>query len=173
MKRAQAGFTLLEIMVVVALVGTLAALAIPSFTSSSRKSKSDSEVNSFFAELRVREEQYFGEYGVYLSTGTSESDTYPATPSSSAQTLTGIPATWTTLKVNLPESSARCGYVVMAGTPTTAAGPLATGQFGYVVPSHNWFYVLAHCNMDGSSSTDAYYFISSESAQLQSVNAGH
>lgn len=162
----------MEILVVVALVGVLAAIAIPSFTSSSRQSKGDSEVNAFFAELRIREEQYFAENGVYLSTGT-ETATFPATPTSAAQDLGSLPDTWNTLRIHPPESSARCGFVAIAGTPSDSAGAIATGQFAYAVPTKNWYYLLAHCNLDGSSSVDSYYFASSDLAQIQKVNPGH
>ena len=81
---------------------------------------------------------------MYLSTGTSETATFPATPSATAQTLGTLPATWQTLKVRPPESTARCGYVVIAGVNGGAAGTLATTSFGYTPPAKNWFYILAH-----------------------------
>jgi prepilin-type N-terminal cleavage/methylation domain-containing protein len=170
-QQAQAGFTLLELMVTVAIIGVLAAIAVPTFASTSRKTKGDSEVNAFFAELRIRQEQYQLEYGRYMSTGADEAAIFP-TPSAKGTTMGTLPATWTALKVRTPESKARCGYVVIAGTPTDNPGPIATGQFGYVKPSKNWFYVLARCDMDGSSTLDGYYFVSSDNATIQKLNAG-
>src|SRR4051812_18346560 len=153
MKRAsQAGFTLIEMMVTVAIVGALAAVALPTFTSESRKAKGDAEVPAFFAELAIREEQYAIENGVYLSTGT-ESTTFPTTPSAKAQPLGTLPSTWQTLKIRLPESSARCGYVVVAGIAGGTAGTIASTTFGYSAPARNWFYALAHCDLDGNTST--------------------
>ena len=171
-RNRQAGFTLLELMVVVTLVAILAAIALPSFAGESRKAKGDSEVNAFFAELAVREEQYAVENGRYLSTGASEAATFPATASPNAQAITTLPTTWQTLKVRTPESSARCGYVVIAGTRTDAPGAMATSTFGYSAPNKNWFYVLAHCNLDGNSSVESYYFVSSDDAKIQKSNYG-
>jgi type IV pilus assembly protein PilE len=168
----QSGFTLLEIMIVVALIGILAAIALPSFTRESRKAKGDSEVAAFFGELKVREEQYALENGVYLSTGGSETATFPTTPSAAAQTLGTLPATWQTLKVRTPESTARCGYVVIAGTKSTSAGTLATTSFAYTPPAKNWFYVLAHCDLDGNNTVDSYYFISNDNSKIQKINYG-
>jgi prepilin-type N-terminal cleavage/methylation domain-containing protein len=168
----QSGFTLLELMVVVALIGVLAAVALPSFAGETRKAKGDSEVAAFFGELKVREEQYAVENGRYLSTGASETATFPATPSASGQTLGTLPATWQSLKVRTPESSARCGYVVVAGTRTDTAGTMATTTFNYTPPAKNWFYVLARCDLDGNSTIDSYYFISNDNSKIQKINAG-
>jgi prepilin-type N-terminal cleavage/methylation domain-containing protein len=172
MSRSQSGFTLIELLVVVALIGILAAVALPSFAGESRRAKGDSEVAAFFAELKVREEQYAVENGKYLSTGASEAATFPATPTANAQPLGTLPATWQTLKVRTPESSARCGYVVIAGTRSDPAGTIATTTFGYAPPAKNWFYLLAHCDLDGSSAVDSYYFISNDNAKIQKTNAG-
>jgi prepilin-type N-terminal cleavage/methylation domain-containing protein len=168
----QAGFTLIELMIVVAIVAVLAAIALPTFASESRKAKGDSEVAAFFAELGVREEQYAVENGRYLSTSGGEATTFPATPSPRLQTLGTLPSTWQTLKVRTPESSARCGFVVVAGAKTDAAGAIAGTTFGYTPPARNWFYLLAHCNLDGNSSVDSYYFTSSDDARIQKSNYG-
>ncbi len=171
-RNRQAGFTLIEMMIAVAVVGILAAIALPSFTGESRKAKGDAEVNAFFAELVVREEQYAVENGRYLSTGTSETDTFPATASASAQTLGTLPATWQTLKVRTPDSAARCGYVVIAGVSGGTAGTTASTTFAYSPPARNWFYVLAHCDLDGNTAVDSYYFTSSDGAKIQKSNPG-
>jgi prepilin-type N-terminal cleavage/methylation domain-containing protein len=171
-RNRQSGFTLIELMVVVALVGILASIALPSFAGQSRKAKGDSEVSAFFAELKVREEQYAVENGVYLSTGASESTTFPATPSASGTTLGTLPATWQSLKIRTPESTARCGYVVIAGIKTGTAGTMASSTFGFAVPAKNWFYILAHCDLDGNNAVDSYYFIGNGDSKIQKTNYG-
>lgn len=171
-RNKQSGFTLIELMVVVTLIGILAAIALPSFAGETRKAKGDSEVSAFFAELKVREEQYAVENGRYLSTGTSETATFPATPTASGQTLGTLPTTWQTLKVRTPESTARCGYVVIAGLKTDAAGTMATTTFAYTPPAKNWFYILAHCDLDGNNTVDSYYFISNDNSTIKKTNYG-
>jgi prepilin-type N-terminal cleavage/methylation domain-containing protein len=168
----QTGFTLLELMVVVAIVAVLAAIAIPTFAGQTRKSKGDSEVAAFFAELGVREEQYALENGKYLSTGTSETDTFPATATPNGTAIGTLPATWQALKMRTPESTARCGYVAVAGLKTNSAGAMAAASFGFTAPAKNWFYLLAHCNLDGDSAVDSYYFASSEDAKILKINYG-
>jgi prepilin-type N-terminal cleavage/methylation domain-containing protein len=169
-RASQSGFTLIEMMVTVAIVGALAAIALPTFAGESRKAKGDAEVGAFFAELAVREEQYAVENGRYLSTGASESATFPATPSPMTRALGTLPATWQTLKIRPPEDSVRCAYVVIAGNAGTA-GAVGT-TFGYTPPAKNWFYVLAHCDLDGNTATDSYYFASSDDAKIQKSNPG-
>jgi prepilin-type N-terminal cleavage/methylation domain-containing protein len=168
----QAGFTLLELLVAVAIVGVLAGIALPMFAGESRKAKGDAEVNAFFAELAVREEQYAVENGRYLSTGTSETDTFPATVSPTAQTVGTIPTSWQTLKIRPPESSVRCGYVAIAGTSGGTAGSMASTTFAYTPPAKNWFYLLAHCNLDGDTTVDGYYFSNNDDAKIQKSNPG-
>lgn len=171
-RNPQAGFTLVEMMVVVTLVAILAAIALPSFAGETRKAKGDAEVAAFFGELVVREEQYAVENGRYLSTSAGETTTFPATPSAQAQALGTLPATWQTLKVRTPESTARCGYTVIAGTRTDAAGSIASTTFGYTAPAKNWFYVLAHCDLDGNNAVDSYYFMSSDASTILKANPG-
>lgn len=54
----QHGFTLIEIMVVVAIIGILSAIAIPSYTNYVKRGKA-AEATSTLADLRVKMEQCF------------------------------------------------------------------------------------------------------------------
>ena len=60
------GFTLIELMIVVAIIGILAAIAIPNFLRFQLKAKS-SEGKTNIAAIRTAEESYFAEYGNYVS----------------------------------------------------------------------------------------------------------
>jgi type IV pilus assembly protein PilA len=60
------GFTLIELMIVVAIIGILAAIAIPNFLRFQLKAKS-SEGKTNLAAIRTAEESYFAEYNVYVS----------------------------------------------------------------------------------------------------------
>jgi type IV pilus assembly protein PilA len=65
--RRSGGFTLIELMIVVAIIGILAAIAIPNFVRFQLRSKT-SEAKMNIAAIRTAEEAYFSEYGVYVST---------------------------------------------------------------------------------------------------------
>ena len=66
MRNRNKGFTLIELMIVVAIIGILAAIAIPNFLNMRKKSMS-SEAKSNLGDLRTMEEAYHVEYGTYAS----------------------------------------------------------------------------------------------------------
>ncbi len=169
----QKGFTLLEIIIAVALVGVLAAVAVTSFSSQTRKARGG-EANAMFAALRIAQEQYRLENGTYLSTGADEGDTFPAAPVATAQSLLPLATTWTTLRVRVPETRAYCGYVTIAGLAGTAPTGAKALEFGLTAaPATDWYYILAHCNLDGSSTRDSYYFTASFDTKVQKQNEGY
>jgi prepilin-type N-terminal cleavage/methylation domain-containing protein len=169
----QAGFTLIELMVVVGLIAVLAAVAVPMFMAEEREATADAEVNAMFTEMGLKEQEYKLENGVYFSTGATDAATFPATPTMKLQNLTPQPATWNTLKINPPEATAKCGYVAIAGLANAAPGAIASGQFGFTAPKQPYYYLIAHCNLDGSTAKDGYYFQSSTDSTIKKINAGY
>ena len=61
--RSNKGFTLVEIMIVVVIIGLLAAMAIPAFQKV-RASSQDKAVTNNLRQLSAAADQYFLEYGV-------------------------------------------------------------------------------------------------------------
>ena len=78
----QKGFTLIELMIVVAIIGILAAIAIPNFMTFRLKAKT-SEAKSNLGSIRTCEEAYKAETDVYYPVGR-----YPAAVAVTSQVWT-------------------------------------------------------------------------------------
>jgi type IV pilus assembly protein PilA len=66
-QRSQKGFTLIELMIVVAIIGILAAIAIPQFASY-RKKAQDSAAKSALKNLATAQENYYATENTYTMT---------------------------------------------------------------------------------------------------------
>lgn len=63
--RRPSGFTLMEVMITVAIIGILSAIAIPSYTDYVTRGKL-SEAHSSLSDMRVRLEQYYQDNRTYV-----------------------------------------------------------------------------------------------------------
>ncbi|MEJ7601748.1 MAG: prepilin-type N-terminal cleavage/methylation domain-containing protein [Kofleriaceae bacterium] len=166
--KGQKGFTLVEVMIACAVLAILAAIAIPMFSGQSRKAKADTEVVPMFAELAIRQEQYKVDNSRYLTTAGC-----PASPSAVARDATSCVASgqpWNTLLVQLPTTKLRCSYAVTTGLgDTTVTNP---SSFTFSSPPIPWYYIIATCDMDGSSAVTSMYFTSSVDSSIQKQNEG-
>jgi type IV pilus assembly protein PilA len=66
MLRNKKGFTLIELMIVVAIIGILAAIAIPNFMTYQCKAK-QAEAKSVLGSIRVLQEAYYAEFDTYAN----------------------------------------------------------------------------------------------------------
>ena len=165
--RDQRGFTLIELMIAVAVIAILAIIVVPTFFKQSRKTKSSTEVAPMFSEFSTKEEQAKINNGVYLAAGAC-----PATPSNQGNPASACVSTteWTALRINPPVQTLYCSYEVVIGTGTGAAVP--TG-FTWASPAADWYYILATCDMDGDTAKDSQYFQSSSDTKRQVLNEGY
>jgi len=76
MKRSKKGFTLIELMIVVVIVGVLSALAIPRFMRAATKSK-QSEAREILKQVYTMERAYFIEHETYILNGVTASSANP------------------------------------------------------------------------------------------------
>lgn len=167
--RSERGFTLIELMVVVALIGILAAVVVPGFFRESRKAKTETEVSAMFAELQMRLEQYKQDNNVYLAAAACPTTTTPAGSPASACTTSGSP--WALMRVSPTHTTLRCSYEIVAGTAaTTASNP---NGFTFTSPAMNWYYILATCDSDGVTTKNSQFFTNSVNSQIQTKDLGH
>ena len=174
--RREAGFTLVELLVALAVISILAAIAIPSFFGETRKARATAEVTPMFNDLRIRMEQYLQERGVYPDT-LGEDGLYPtASPDATLRALQPLPAAWQALNIRISGSdTVRCGYTWVSSRSSNGtvgpspgnAGPKATAApFNFVPPANDWYYLLAKCRMDPSHTGYSWYFTNSLDSKI-------
>jgi len=139
MFRNQKGFTLIELMIVVVIIGILAAVAIPAFTSYVMRSHTI-EAFDFIGEIHLREESYRAEFGRYANIPQWSPATYA--PPGGTLPFDATIGGWRQLGA-LPDANVRFQYQVLAGPPGTATG----------VPNYpaNDFWFVSHAlgDLDG------------------------
>jgi prepilin-type N-terminal cleavage/methylation domain-containing protein len=157
------GFTLVELMTVVAIVGILAAVAAPTFTSYIYKART-SEATEFLGVIRLREEAYRAEFGVYCPTViTGDAKSYatlktndalvpdPTKTKRNAVPFVTTASGWTQLGAR-PSGPVRFGYGVVAGKPTEIPADL-----GWTTANADfWFVARATGDLDGDGEQVAF-----------------
>lgn len=114
MTRREHGFTLIELMIVVVIIGILASLAIPRFMAASAKSK-QSEAKGVLKQIYILQEAYRQEYDIYFVVGGAMDSNNPSTFNKLGLDL-ALPARYTyTL------TSADGGITTFLATATVAA----------------------------------------------------
>ena len=115
MKRNQ-GFTVTELMVAVVILGVLATLAIPSFTSYIYKARV-TEATNFLGKIKQRQDAYRNEFGQFCAVNGDDWGTYNPT------TIPGIdPVVWESNTEwdqlgAAPDGPIRFQYATVAGVP--------------------------------------------------------
>ena len=139
--RKQEGFTLIELMIVVAIIGILAAIAIPNFLTYQLKSRT-SEAKTNLAAIRTSEVAFQGERGCFLGAIAPGAAATPpvaggviwpalaSTASSVATTATFCNGTvYTGVYADIgfvPSGTVRYQYDTFAGAATVAAAAINT-----------------------------------------------
>lgn len=147
----QGGFTLIELMITVAIIGVLSAIAIPNFLSYQARAR-QSEARAVLSGIYVTEQSYFINFNRFGSMLEIQF-TYAAGVTGSASRYTlrsppngGIGANSGTLGVDV--------YAPASGA-TAQTGTFVIAQ-GDILPSPS-FTVSATANLDADSTTDEWH----------------
>lgn len=109
------GFTLMELMIVVAVVGLLAAIAYPSYNSSVLKGRR-AQARAALTELLQQQERYMTQRNCYLGFDTASGGVATATAPSPTTACGGITATTVPFKTFSGDSAATAPYLLAAET---------------------------------------------------------
>ncbi len=119
MKRTQQGFTLIELMIVVAIVGILAAIAIPAYQDYIARSKV-SEGLASLAEAKTSVSEYYSTNGTLATSATSIGiDTARTTPYTNGMSWV-VASTQVRVQLTNINTAVDGTYVQLTGTRDTA-----------------------------------------------------
>ena len=123
-KTIQSGFSLIELMIVVAIVAILGSVAYPAYTDSIVKGKR-AEGRAALAELMQQQERYLTQNNCYLAFTTAPNGTATAVGPSPSTACGAVTATTVPFKLYSGDSLAKASYLLSAGVCDANVGTLS------------------------------------------------
>lgn len=153
---------MVEILVVVVLIGILAAVAVPMFSGTSNKARMNSETNAILTDIRTRQEQYAVEMGRYFTTTDTMGVPQANLNGTKGPWQTAGVTSWAPLKVSPSITDVACTYMTRGGGPGTFSAIATTKPFDHIPnnapASQNWYVVVALCDDNRSATVPEYIY---------------
>ena len=168
-RATDSGFTLIELMIVVVIIGILATVAVASYKRFSRRARVQ-EAIAFLGDVRIKQESYYQTYHRYVSSGNNSTDWWPKNLNwSNLNNAWGIDCTkagdrqahpgWCSLGAGFAAAqTVDFQFVVIGRDP---ANPVTPPTKYVKNAKQDWWYARARADFDG----DGQYsdiFLSSE-----------
>ena len=131
-KLKEQGFTLIELMVTVAIVGLLSAIAYPAYTSSILKGKR-AQGRTALVALMQQQERYFTERNCYSGFTTASTGVATASAPSPAAACGGVTAASVPFKTFSGDNLVNSSYLLSADVCPTSTGTLSIAECVRVV----------------------------------------
>jgi type IV pilus assembly protein PilA len=154
-RKDQGGFTLIELMIVVAIIGILAAIAIPNFLAYQARSR-QAEARTNLGAVFVSEVAYFGENNLYSSFATIGYTLAGATNRYTYRSPNNAGNAGTSNTQGTDMFATGAGSAVAGGT-IEADGPQNTAAQLPVAGAAGQFTATASGNADGDGTIDHWY----------------
>jgi len=120
MKSVQKGFTLIELMIVVAIIGILAAIAIPKFSSVKAKGYRTQAISDL-ASLSTAEETFFTDSNKYADlTNAALTSKFSSTSGVGSPTIVASTSYWSATLLHPQLPGVVCGIAVATTNPVVA-----------------------------------------------------
>jgi len=170
--RVKSGYTLVELMTVVAILGVLAAIAMPQYQNYTMQART-SEAIAHLAHIKTRQESYRADFFMYCNASGTASNWNPTSaPGPDPQSWDGSLDSWPQLSIVPATNQLYFSYQTVAGIPGQLPSTLGYSDDRGMDGADFWFIAAAIADLDGDGTQVLYEIYSGSSVRYVSTTSG-